>query len=115
MSRCLPKMLYADHKGNIFDLPELCMAGMNGTLPTLPPVAWDARKKPSSLLIPCVKENEVRGYWRSPPSWLPAICAPFCLRAITQGRVNFCRSGHIPLSDGMRIGTVSWSIRRLNQ
>ncbi len=66
MARRLPKMLYADHKGNIFDHPELCMAGMNGTVPTLPedveliplpedsrlftmpampPVAWDPRKK----------------------------------------------------------------------
>ncbi len=66
MARRLPKMLYADHKGNIFDHPELCMAGMNGALPTLPedveliplpvdsrlftmpsmpPIAWDPRKK----------------------------------------------------------------------
>lgn len=62
----LPTMIYADEKGNIFDHPELCMAGMSGTLPTLPegieliplpedsrlftmpampPVAWDPRKK----------------------------------------------------------------------
>src|ERR1700687_5298521 len=60
-----PKLLYADSKGNIFDHPHLCMAGMNGTaavlpenveliplpedsrlftIPDTPPVAWDARK-----------------------------------------------------------------------
>lgn len=59
-------MLYADSKGNIFDHPDLCMAGMNGnenvlpenieliplpedsrlfTMPDMPPVAWDAAKK----------------------------------------------------------------------
>ena len=67
----LPKMLYADAKGNIFDHPELCMAGMNGTepvlpedieliplpedsklftMPAMPPIAWDARKKSFVLL-----------------------------------------------------------------
>ena len=60
----LPKLLYADAKGNIFDHPELCMAGMNGpvavlpegveliplpedsrlfTIPDTPPVAWDQK------------------------------------------------------------------------
>lgn len=59
-------MIYADQKGNIFDHPELCMAGMNGsvpllpedlelipipedsrlfTMPAMPPIAWDLRKK----------------------------------------------------------------------
>lgn len=66
MPRRLPAMIYADEKGNIFDHPEFCMAGMSGTLPLLPdeveliplpedsrlftmpampPIAWDARKK----------------------------------------------------------------------
>jgi pyruvate-formate lyase-activating enzyme len=59
-------MIYADEKGNIFDHPSLCMAGMNGSVPTLPeeveliplpddsrlftmpsmpPISWDPRKK----------------------------------------------------------------------
>ena len=71
MPPLLPKMLYADAKGNIFDHPELCMAGMNGTepvlpedieliplpedsklftMPAMPPIAWDARKKSFVLL-----------------------------------------------------------------
>lgn len=60
-----PKLLYADAKGNIYDHPELCMAGMNGpeavlpgedeliplpegsrifTIPDTPPLAWDSRR-----------------------------------------------------------------------
>lgn len=59
-----PKLLYADAKGNIYDHPELCMAGMNGpeavlpedveliplpegsrlfTIPDAPPIAWDGK------------------------------------------------------------------------
>ena len=61
----LPKLLYADAKGNIFDHPHLCMAGMNGsepllpdaveliplpedsrlfTIPHTPPIAWDEQQ-----------------------------------------------------------------------
>jgi len=78
VSRRLPKMLYADYKGNIFDHPELCMAGMNGSLPTLPedveliplpedsklftmpsmpPIAWDARKK-AFIMVDTVREGK---------------------------------------------------------
>jgi len=59
-------MVYADANGTIYDHPELCMAGMNGTetvlpddieliplpedsrlftMPSMPPIAWDPRKK----------------------------------------------------------------------
>jgi len=62
----LPKLLYADAKGNIYDHPELCMAGMSGpeavlpesveiiplpegsrifTVPDTPPIAWDEKRK----------------------------------------------------------------------
>jgi pyruvate-formate lyase-activating enzyme len=62
----LPKLLYADAKGNIFDHSELFMAGMNGTEPVLPedleliplpadsrlftipdtpPMAWDGKQR----------------------------------------------------------------------
>src|SRR6266545_808723 len=65
-AKILPKLLYADSKGNIFDHPHLCMAGINGTEPVLPedveliplpegsrlftipatpPLAWDNRLK----------------------------------------------------------------------
>ncbi|MEI6305980.1 MAG: radical SAM protein [Deltaproteobacteria bacterium] len=60
-----PKMLYADQQGNIYDHPDLFMAGMNGTepllpdeveliplpedsrlftMPAMPPMGWDPRK-----------------------------------------------------------------------
>ena len=62
----MPKLVYADAKGNIYDHPELCMAGMNGTeavvpedveliplpedsrlftIPDTPPLAWDAKQR----------------------------------------------------------------------
>ena len=65
-SNKLPKLLYADAKGNIYDHPELNMAGMNGdetvlpedieliplpddsrlfTMPDTPPLAWDGKKR----------------------------------------------------------------------
>lgn len=77
MARRLPAMIYADENGNIFDHPELRMAGMNGTVPLLPdevelipipedsrlftmpdmpPIAWDARKK-SFATVDTVREG----------------------------------------------------------
>jgi pyruvate-formate lyase-activating enzyme len=62
----LPKLLYADSKGNIFDHPSLTMAGMSGTeavlpesveliplpadsrlftIPDTPPIAWDGKQR----------------------------------------------------------------------
>ena len=62
----MPKLVYADAKGNIYDHPELCMAGMNGTeavvpedveliplpedsrlftIPDTPPLAWDGKQR----------------------------------------------------------------------
>jgi len=78
VSRRMPKMIYADEKGNIFDHPELCMAGMNGnvpllpedvelipmpedsrlfTMPSMPPIAWDPRKK-GFVTIDSVREGK---------------------------------------------------------
>lgn len=66
MKKSLPKLLYADAKGNIFDHPFLTMAGMSGaeavlpetveliplpedsrlfTIPDTPPLAWDGQQK----------------------------------------------------------------------
>jgi len=71
-------MIYADEKGNIFDHPELCMAGMNGivpllpedvelipipddsrlfTMPDMPPIAWDARKQ-SFVTVESIRERK---------------------------------------------------------
>ena len=66
MSRQYPKMVYADSTGSIYDHPDLGMMGMSGTVPVLPeqeeliplpdgsrlftmpgmpPIAWDHRKR----------------------------------------------------------------------
>ncbi len=66
MKRHLPKLIYADSQGRIYDHPYLAMAGMSGpeavlpetveliplpegsrlfTIPDTPPIAWDTRKK----------------------------------------------------------------------
>lgn len=64
--RRLPRLVYADEQGTIFDHPDLCMAGMSGTeavlpeqveliplpegsriftIPGTPPVAWDRARR----------------------------------------------------------------------
>src|SRR5512141_3220700 len=78
----LPKLLYADAQGNIFDHPHLNMAGMSGTeavlpesveliplpedsrlftIPDTPPVAWDG-KQPKFVTVGglCVEGRKVR-------------------------------------------------------
>src|SRR5512146_736686 len=73
----LPKLLYADAQGNIFDHPYLTMAGMNGTeavlpeaveliplpedsrlftIPDTPPIAWDAKKR-AFVTVETVREK----------------------------------------------------------
>jgi pyruvate-formate lyase-activating enzyme len=73
----LPKLLYADAKGNIYDHPDLFMAGMNGTetvlpedveliplpedsrlftIPDTPPIAWDGRQR-RYVAVSSVREN----------------------------------------------------------
>ncbi|MCL2761532.1 MAG: radical SAM protein [Desulfuromonadales bacterium] len=75
--RKLPKLLYADSKGNIFDHPYLKMAGMSGneavipdlveliplpedsrlfTIPDTPPIAWDEKTRQFKT-VPVVKER----------------------------------------------------------
>ncbi len=76
--RTLPKLLYADAKGNIFDHPYLTMAGMSAnetvlpeaveliplpddsrlfTIPDTPPVAWDAKKR-AFVTVDTVREGK---------------------------------------------------------
>jgi pyruvate-formate lyase-activating enzyme len=76
--KSLPRLLYADAKGNIFDHPHLHMAGMSGTetvlpeaveliplpedsriftIPDTPPVAWDAKKR-SFVTVDTVREGK---------------------------------------------------------
>jgi pyruvate-formate lyase-activating enzyme len=77
-SKPLPKLLYADSKGNIFDHPHLQMAGMSGTeavlpenveliplpedsriftIPDTPPIAWDAKLR-KFVTVATVREGK---------------------------------------------------------
>src|SRR5512136_261028 len=76
--KSLPKLLYADAKGNIFDHPHLGMAGMSGTetvlpeaveliplpsdsrlftIPDTPPIAWDGEKR-AFVTVDSVREGK---------------------------------------------------------
>lgn len=76
--KTMPKLLYADRKGNIYDHPYLEMAGMNGqepvlpedveliplpsdsrlfTIPDTPPIAWDARQR-KFITVATVREGK---------------------------------------------------------
>lgn len=76
--KSLPKLLYADSKGNIFDHPHLHMAGMSGTeavlpenveliplpedsrlftIPDTPPIAWDAKQR-KYVTVATVREGK---------------------------------------------------------
>ena len=78
MAGYLPKLVYADQQGNIYDHSELCMAGMSGneplqpedleliplpddsrlfTMPARPPVAWDERKH-SFVTVDTVRQGK---------------------------------------------------------
>ena len=120
MSQRLPKMLYADAKGNIFDHPELYMAGMNGneavlpenveliplpedsklfTMPDMPPIAWDARKKCFTTL------SEVREGRRSQRiQAVAAFMAPGYMRTLLPACDYSKKSEHLPLWSYTAVG-----------
>lgn len=94
----LPKLLYADAAGNIFDHPFLTMAGMNGheavlpeeieliplpedsrlfTIPDTPPLAWDGRQQ-KFVTVSSVRE----GRREMPVQAVSAFMAPGWLRTL---------------------------------
>jgi pyruvate-formate lyase-activating enzyme len=96
--KTLPKLLYADSKGNIFDHPYLTMAGMSGseavlpdnieliplpedsrlfTIPGTPPVAWDRRKK-QFVTVATVRD----GKREMPVQAVSAFMAPGWMRTL---------------------------------
>lgn len=120
MQKRMPKMLYADAKGNIFDHPELYMAGMSGsvpvlpestdliplpedsrlfTMPAMPPVAWDARKKQY------VTMDEVHEGRRSRPvQAVAAFLAPGYVRTLLPACDYSRKTGHLPLWSYTAVG-----------
>lgn len=98
MKKSLPKLLYADAKGNIFDHPTLAMAGMSAseavlpedieliplpadsrlfTIPGTPPVAWDERQK-KFVTVSTVRE----GRREIPVQAVSAFMAPGWMRTL---------------------------------
>lgn len=96
--KSLPKMLYADAAGNIFDHPFLTMAGMSGTeavlpeaieliplpedsrlftIPDTPPIAWDGRQK-KFITVSTVRERRRE----MPVQAVSAFMAPGWMRTL---------------------------------
>jgi pyruvate-formate lyase-activating enzyme len=118
--KTLPKLLYADAKGNIFDHPTLCMAGMNGpdpvlpeaieliplpedsrlfTIPDTPPVAWDAKQRRFTTL------NQVRDGRRSHPvQAVSAFMAPGYVRTLLPACDYSRKKVHLPLWSYTAVG-----------
>jgi pyruvate-formate lyase-activating enzyme len=120
MSRQMPQMLYADQKGTIYDHPELCMAGMNGaepvlpeeveliplpedsrlfTMPAMPPIGWDQRKK-SFVTI----DNVPQGKRRQPVQAVAAFMAPGYLRTLLPACDYSRKKTHLPLWSYTAVG-----------
>jgi pyruvate-formate lyase-activating enzyme len=115
-----PKLLYADAKGNIFDHPELSMAGMNGpdavrpeaveliplpegsrlfTIPDTPPVAWDGSRK-TFLTVETVRD----GRRRIPVQAVSAFMAPGYVRTLLPACDYSRKKVHLPLWSYTAVG-----------
>jgi pyruvate-formate lyase-activating enzyme len=118
--KSLPKLLYADAKGNIFDHPTLCMTGMSGTEPVLPesgelsplppdsrlftipgtpPLAWDPKERRH------VTVDEVRVGGRSVKvQAVSAFMAPGYLRTLLPACDYSRKKVHLPLWSYTAVG-----------
>ena len=120
MPERLPKMLYADAKGNIFDHPDLCMAGMNGTvsllpddveliplpedsrlftIPDTPPIAWDAKQK-RFVTVETVREGRRDMRVQA----VSAFMAPGYLRTLLPACDYTKKKVHLPLWSYTAVG-----------
>lgn len=118
MSKRLPKLLYADASGNIYDHPELCMAGMSGneavapareeliplpedsrlfTMPSMPPMAWDQRKK---AFVAVERAAGVRGKIQA----VAAFMAPGYMRTLLPACDYSGKTTHLPLWSYTAVG-----------
>ncbi len=124
-SNKLPKLLYADAKGNIFDHPELFMAGMNGTEPVLaedveliplpadsrlftipdtPPVAWDGKQR-KFVTVSSVREHGRQMKIQA----VSAFMAPGYVRTLLPACDYSRKKVHLPLWSYTAVG---WDERR---
>lgn len=118
--RSVPKLLYADASGNIFDHPELCMAGMNGpeavlpetveliplpegsrifTIPNTPPLAWDNRQG-RFVTVDTVRQ----GRRRLPVQAVSAFMAPGYVRTLLPACDYSRKTVHLPLWSYTAVG-----------
>ncbi|MRR57455.1 MAG: radical SAM protein [Deltaproteobacteria bacterium] len=115
-----PKLLYADAAGNIYDHPELHMAGMNGpeavlpedveliplpegsrifTVPDTPPIAWDANSS-RFVTVDSVRE----GRRRVPIQAVSAFMAPGYVRTLLPACDYSRKKVHLPLWSYTAVG-----------
>jgi len=115
-----PKLLYADAAGNIYDHPELHMAGMNGpeavlpedveliplpegsrifTVPDTPPIAWDANSN-RFVTVDSVRE----GRRRVPIQAVSAFMAPGYVRTLLPACDYSRKKVHLPLWSYTAVG-----------
>ena len=120
MPRHSPKMLYADERGNIFDHPWLRMAGMNGvasvvpeeteliplpkdsrlfTMPSMPPIGWDQRKKRFTTI-----DSWPSGKGKQPVQAVAAFMAPGYMRTLLPACDYSSKTIHLPLWSYTAVG-----------
>ena len=120
MAQHLPKLLYADEQGNIYDHPELCMAGMNGnvpvlpedveliplpedsrlfTMPAMPPIAWDDRKK-GFVTLDSIREGKRQRRIQA----VSAFMAPGYVRTLLPACDYAPKTTHLPLWSYTAVG-----------
>ncbi|WP_223924087.1 radical SAM protein [Geobacter sp. AOG2] len=113
-------MLYADEKGNIYDHPELCMAGMNGnvpvlpedveliplpedsrlfTMPAMPPIAWDERQQ-SFVTLDRIREGKRQRRIQA----VSAFMAPGYVRTLLPACDYSRKTAHLPLWSYTAVG-----------
>ena len=118
--KTLPKLLYADAQGNIFDHPYLSMAGMSGpetvlpegveliplpegsrlfTIPDTPPVAWDGKKR-QFVTVATVRE----GRRSVPVQAVSAFMAPGYVRLLLPACDYSRKKVHLPLWSYTAVG-----------
>lgn len=118
--KTLPKLLYADAQGNIFDHPTLCMAGMSGpeavlpegmeliplpegsrlfTIPDTPPVAWDEKQR-KFVTVASVRE----GRRTVPVQAVSAFMAPGYARTLLPACDYGRKKVHLPLWSYTAVG-----------
>ena len=116
----LPRLLYADERGTIFDHPELCMAGMNGTeavlpegveliplpegsriftIPDTPPLAWDQRRR-SFVPVDTIRHGRKRVRVQA----VSAFMAPGYVRTLLPACDYSRKKVHLPLWSYTAVG-----------